>query len=85
MKLKKALAIILTLAMVLALAACGATTAQETQAPETAAPAADGETAAAASEPVNIVWAGWSGEEESAQRPTMTQGPFSASSVITRN
>ena len=64
MKLKKALAIILTLAMVLALAACGSTTAQETQASETAAPAANGETTAAASEPVNIVWAGWSGEEE---------------------
>ena len=53
--------------MVLALAACGAAPAQETQAPETAAPAANAETTAAAAEPANIVWAGWSGEEEASK------------------
>ena len=67
MKLKKALGIVLALAMVLTLAACGAAPAQETQAPETAAPAANAETTAAAAEPVNIVWAGWSGEEEASK------------------
>jgi len=67
MKLKKALGIVLALAMVLALAACGAAPAQETQAPETAAPAANAETTAAAAEPANIVWAGWSGEEEASK------------------
>ena len=51
MKLKKALGIVLALAMVLTLAACGAAPAQETQAPETAAPAANAETTAAAAEP----------------------------------
>ena len=67
MKLKKALGIVLALAMVLTLAACGAAPAQETQAPETAAPAANAETTAAAAEPANIVWAGWSGEEEASK------------------
>ena len=67
MKLKKALGIVLALAMVLTLAACGAAPAQETQAPATAAPAANAETTAAAAEPANIVWAGWSGEEEASK------------------
>lgn len=67
MKLRKLFSLLLALALVVSLAACGGTSGQ-TEAPETEAPAASGgETTQEASEPVNIVWAGWSGEEEASK------------------
>lgn len=67
MKLKKLCSILLALAMVLTLAACGGSApAPETKAPEAKpdAPAAEAPAAEASAAPANIVWAGWSGEEE---------------------
>lgn len=70
MKLKKWISVFLTLTMVLALfAGCGNTasaalTEAPTEAPKAESPATE---APAASEPVNIVWAGWSGEEEASK------------------
>lgn len=63
MKLTKLLSMILALAMVLSLAACGGESAATaaTEAPKAEAPAEAGK------EAVNIVWAGWSGEEEASK------------------
>ena len=65
MKLKKYISVFLALTMVLALfAGCGSTTAETpTAAPKAESPATEAP-AASSAEPVNIVWAGWSGEEE---------------------
>ena len=71
--MKKILSIILTLVMVLSLfAGCGngnepATEAPATEAPATEAPGTEAPATEAPAEPVNIVWAGWSGEEEASK------------------
>lgn len=68
MKLKKYISVFLALTMVLALfAGCGSTTAETpTAAPKAESPATEAP-AASSAEPVNIVWAGWSGEEEASK------------------
>ena len=65
MKLTKILSMMLALVMVLSLAACSGNNSPAPETPqngEAAAPQAEG-----AKEPVNIVWAGWSGEEEASK------------------
>lgn len=68
MELKKLISVFLALTMVLALfAGCGSTTAETpTEAPKAESPATEAP-AASSAEPVNIVWAGWSGEEEASK------------------
>lgn len=66
MKLRKIFSLLLAFLLVVSLAACGGGTTAQTEAPETDA-AAGTEAAQTASEPVNIVWAGWSGEEEASK------------------
>lgn len=68
MELKKLIRVFLALTMVLALfAGCGSTTAETpTEAPKAESPATEAP-AASSAEPVNIVWAGWSGEEEASK------------------
>ena len=66
MKLRKIFSLLLALLLVVSLTACGGGTTAQTEAPETDA-AASTEAAQTASEPVNIVWAGWSGEEEASK------------------
>ena len=68
MKLKKLMSVVLALAMVLAMfAGCSNSTAEDTtEAPKADAPAAQAP-AEDKAEPVSIVWAGWSGEEEASK------------------
>lgn len=68
MKLKKLISVVLALAMVLAMFAGCSNSADEdaTEAPKADAPAAQAP-AEESAEPVNIVWAGWSGEEEASK------------------
>lgn len=64
--MKKLLALVLSITMCLSLAACGSgsTTPAETTATPQPASEAPADTAAASEGGKNIVWAGWSGEEE---------------------
>ena len=67
--MKKLLAILLALAMVLSLAACGGSQAPATEAPATEAPAADApatEAPAPAADPVTLKWGSWVFAEQSA-------------------
>jgi len=66
--MKKLLAILLALAMVLSLAACGASEAPATEAPATEAPKADApatEAPAPAADPVTLTWGSWVFAEQS--------------------
>ena len=66
--MKKLLAILLALAMVLSLAACGGSQAPATEAPATEAPAADApatEAPAPAADPVTLKWGSWVFAEQS--------------------
>ena len=64
--MKKLFALLLALAMVLSLAACGASEAPATEAPATEAPKADAPaTEAPAAEPVTLKWGSWVFAEQS--------------------
>ena len=64
MKMRKMLALSLSALMVVSLlAGCGGTPASTGG----STPASTGDSGSGSTEPVNIVWAGWSGEEEASK------------------
>lgn len=66
MKLKKLIGVFLALSMVLALfSGCGSTS--QNSPTDSNTPPVDSSAAISEAEPVNIVWAGWSGEEEASK------------------